>query len=107
MAMTPEAKVKAEVRKILDSYKPDLYYFSPAANGYGRVGIPDIICCVGGRFLAIECKAGKNTLTVRQKAELDAIYLAKGTTLVVYEGDVDSVRVIVRTFLGERSNDPG
>ena len=107
MAMTPEAKVKAEVRKILDSYKPDLYYFSPAANGYGRVGIPDIICCVGGRFLAIECKAGKNTLTERQKRELDDIYLAKGTTRVVYEGDVASVRVIVRTFLGERSNDPG
>ena len=51
MAQTPEAKVKAAVRKLLVEF--GIYYFSPAANGFGRAGIPDIICCFGGRFIAI------------------------------------------------------
>ena len=55
--MTPEASVKNEIKKMLDAH--EVYYFMPAANGYGRAGIPDIVCCINGCFLAIECKAGK------------------------------------------------
>jgi len=35
MAATPEAKVKAAVRKILDTH--DVYYFSPQQGGMVRV----------------------------------------------------------------------
>jgi hypothetical protein len=41
--MTPEAKVKASVVKILKDY--GVYYFFPATHGFGRSGVPDIICC--------------------------------------------------------------
>jgi hypothetical protein len=40
--MTPEAKVKNKVKKILDEY--GVYHFSPQTGGYGRSGVPDIIC---------------------------------------------------------------
>ncbi len=93
---TPEGKVKAAVRKILDEF--GVYYFSPAANGYGRVGIPDIICCVNGRFLAIECKAGKGTATALQKRELDDIRLAGGVAIVVNESTIAAIQTIVRTM---------
>jgi len=65
MAQTPEAKVKAAVRKLLVAF--GIYHFMPAANGFGRAGIPDIICCFGGRFIAIECKAGKGVTTALLK----------------------------------------
>ena len=90
MAQTPEAKVKAAVRKLLVEF--GIYYFSPAANGYGRAGIPDIICCFGGRFIAIECKAGKGVTTALQDRELAAIRTAGGMTMVVNETNIQELR---------------
>lgn len=89
MAATPEAKVKAAVKKILDAEK--VWHFSPASNGYGRAGIPDIICCVSGSFLAIECKAGKGKTTALQDREIDAIRTAGGAAIVVDEDNRDAV----------------
>lgn len=83
MALTPEAKVKRDVAKILDRF--NVYYFFPPANGYGRQGIPDIICCIHGHFLAIECKAGKGKTTVLQDREIAKIVQNGGTTMVVNE----------------------
>ena len=55
MATTPEKKVKDKVVGILK--EEDVYYFFPATHGYGRSGVPDIVACVNGLFLAIECKS--------------------------------------------------
>ena len=90
MAQTPEAKVKAAVRKLLVEF--GIYYFSPSANGYGRAGIPDIICCFGGRFIAIECKAGRGVTTALQDRELAAIRTAGGMTMVVNETNIQELR---------------
>ena len=62
--MTPEAKVKKQVKKILDDL--GAYHFSPMMDGYGKSGVPDIIACYKGKFIGIECKAGKNTPTLLQ-----------------------------------------
>ena len=96
MAMTPEGKTKAAVKKILDQY--GVYHFSPAANGYGRVGVPDIICCVCGYFLAIECKAGKGKTTALQDRELVAIIDAGGTALVINEDGMPVLRSAIETL---------
>lgn len=90
MAQTPEGKVKAAVRKLLVEF--GIYYFAPAANGFGRAGIPDIICCFGGRFIAIECKAGKGTTTALQDRELAAIRTAGGMAMVVNESNIDELK---------------
>ena len=86
--MTPEGKVKAQVKKILD--ERGVYYFCPATGGYGRSGIPDFICCYNGRFLAIECKAGKGDLTALQTRELTRIDAAGGEAIVVRESSIDN-----------------
>jgi Holliday junction resolvase len=90
MAQTPEGKVKAAVRKLLVEF--GIYYFLPAANGFGRAGIPDIICCFGGRFIAIECKAGKGVTTALQDRELAAIRTAGGMAIVVNETNIDELK---------------
>jgi Holliday junction resolvase len=90
MAQTPEAAVKAAVRKLLVEF--GIYYFAPAANGFGRAGIPDIICCFGGRFIAIECKAGKGVTTALQERELAAIRTAGGMTMVVNETNIQELK---------------
>ena len=50
MANTPEKKVKDKVVKLLKQH--GVYYFFPATYGMGRSGVPDIICCIKGKFLA-------------------------------------------------------
>jgi Holliday junction resolvase len=93
MATTPEAKVKAKVVKLLK--ERGVYYFFPATFGMGRSGVPDIVCCVRGRFLAIECKAGKNKPTALQEREIEAIRVAGGTALIINEDNIDTVRTII------------
>ena len=90
MAQTPEGAVKAAVRKVLAA--EGVYYFSPAANGFGRAGIPDIICCVQGFFLAIEIKAGKGETTALQDREIAAINSNGGIAFVVNEKNINEVK---------------
>lgn len=89
MARTPEGKVKARVKKVLDSL--GVYHFSPNMAGYGRSGVPDIIGCADGRFFAIECKAGGNRPTALQDRELQRIVDAGGVSMVINESNVDSL----------------
>jgi Holliday junction resolvase len=92
--MTPEAKVKKKVVDVLK--KNGAYYFFPATGGYGRSGVPDIVCCYRGVFVAIECKAGTNKPTPLQQAEMGKIKQAQGFVLVVNEDNIDDVTTLLR-----------
>lgn len=94
MAMTPEAKVKKRVREILDEFCASNkgYYFFPPANGYGRQGIPDVICCIQGRFVAIECKANGGVPTELQNREAEKIRKGGGLTFLIDEHGLDRLK---------------
>ena len=99
MATTPESKVKAKVVKLLKQY--GAYYFFPATHGFGRSGVPDVVCCVKGRFLAIECKAGANKPTPLQEREINAIRTARGIAMVANEGNINMVELILKELTNE------
>ena len=92
--MTPEAKVKASVVKLLKKY--EVYYFFPATHGFGRSGVPDIICCMNGIFVAIECKAGKGKTTALQDREIKRIRENKGIAFVVNEDNIHVLEAYLR-----------
>ena len=81
--MTPEGKVKEAVKRQLKAM--GAWYFMPVSNGMGQVGIPDIIICYRGLFIAIETKApGKRSnVTENQKRVMEAIRTAEGFAWVV------------------------
>jgi Holliday junction resolvase len=89
MAQTPEGAVKAKVRKMLANH--GIYYFMPPGMGLGRSGIPDIIGCKNGKFIAIECKAGNGKATALQMRELNAIAKAGGLACLVNETCIDEL----------------
>lgn len=93
MAATPESKVKKQAVEVLK--REGVYYFYPVTGGFGRSGVPDIICCLNGRFFGIECKAGTNKPTALQEAEMARIRLAGGKTLVVNETNLNDVKELV------------
>ena len=84
---TPETKVKRAVVKILDAHQA--YHFFPATHGYGRSGVPDIVACFKGKFIGIECKAGKGVPTALQLRELKSIEEAGGISMVIREDTLD------------------
>ena len=99
MARTPEGKVKDDVVKLLKKY--GAYYFFPATHGYGRSGIPDVVCCLkGGRFLAIECKAEGKAPTALQQRELRTIQDTGGLALII----TPNILPLLELALKENSN---
>jgi Holliday junction resolvase len=94
MALTPEKKVKDKIVKVLK--EEGVYYFFPATHGFGRSGVPDIVGCVNGYFLAIEVKAGTNKPTTLQVREIEAIRRCNGVAVVANDENWDMVRDIVR-----------
>jgi Holliday junction resolvase len=85
--------VKTAVRKLLDSL--NIYHFMPPANGFGRAGIPDIVGCMDGHFIAIECKAGKGTTTALQDRELNAVLNAGGTVFIAREHNLADLKLLL------------
>jgi Holliday junction resolvase len=63
--------------------KAGAYWFMPATHGYGRSGVPDIVACYKGVFLAFECKGEGGKTTALQERELERIRDAGGTAYVV------------------------
>ena len=87
MAQTPEGKVKDACKKFLK--ERGAWFFMPVSNGMGQVGIPDIIICYKGIFVAIETKAPgkKKNITPNQERVIEAIRNADGFAWVVDNPD--------------------
>lgn len=87
---TPESRVKKKLIDYLKSLGSDCFYYMPVQNGMGQSGIPDIICCIKGRMVALECKATrKNEPTTLQAFALDRIQKSGGVAWVVDDENVD------------------
>ena len=96
IAATPEKNVKNKVVEVLKAH--GVYYFFPTTYGMGRSGVPDIICCYHGRFIAIECKAGAGKTTALQDRDLELIKKAGGVQMVVNEKNVGEVAVLLNVL---------
>jgi pantoate kinase len=86
---TPESKVKTKIKAILKEH--GVYYAMPIGTGYGNAGVPDFLCCVKGRFLAIEAKAGKGVTTALQVKNLREVEAAGGVTFVLNEDTIEAL----------------
>jgi hypothetical protein len=84
--MTPEAKVKDRVKKVLKDI--GAYYAMPVTGGYGVSGIPDFLVCYNGLFVGLECKAGKGKTTALQEKALLDIRKAGGASYVINEANI-------------------
>ncbi len=94
MARTPENAVKTRVKHKLDTL--GIYYFMPATGGYGSSGVPDIVACAWGQFLAIECKAGNNRTTALQDRELQRIGASGGKAIIINEQNFDALDKLLK-----------
>ena len=91
--MTPEGRVKRKA--VVELQKLGMYIFFPATGGFGRSGIPDIVCCYKGKFIGIECKAHGNKPTALQQSNLEEIVNNGGIAIVIDETSVFNLKQII------------
>lgn len=68
----------------------------PIGSGYGNAGVPDFICNVNGKFLAIEAKAGRGELTALQIRNLARINADGGVGLTIREDMMDYLEGMIK-----------
>ena len=103
MAMTPEGKVKKEIKNLLHDLKA--WYYMPVQTGRGTNGVPDFVCCIQGTFVGIEAKAPgkKATTTPLQDMQLETIQRAGGVSIVACSAyDVTVALVTAKLLPGAR-----
>ena len=66
-------------------------------SAFSSRGVPDLIICAKGRFIAVELKVGNNTPTPLQADYLDRISLAGGQAHVVY--DLETFKKVIEDAL--------
>jgi len=98
--MTPEGKVKADVKALLKAR--GVYYFMPVSNGMGAMGVFDIVCCCGGIFLGIECKSdGKKQPTPLQTRNARLAQNAGGAVFLVHAGNITDLAHTIDQIKGD------
>ena len=75
------------------------YCFKEHGGSYGSAGIPDIICCFHGRFVAFEVKTEKGKTTKLQDVNIRNIREACGVALVVRSLDEvkDALKELIKS----------
>jgi hypothetical protein len=84
VAMTPEGKVKAAVKELLQ--KHNVYSFMPVQNGMGKPGL-DFHCVLHGVAFFIETKAPGGKPTPRQQLTMTEVQAAGAVWFVIDRAD--------------------
>lgn len=87
-----ESQLIQNIRKYLATL-PECFYWKEHGGQYGTAGIPDIIVCYKGRFIALEAKVGRNQPTRLQAATIVQIRHAGGIAAVVRS--VEDVKAVL------------
>ena len=75
-----EKQIENTIKKYLASI--GVWYIKHHANKFTKVGVPDILACWQGKFVAIEVKTPVGVLSELQKYNLKAISDAGGVSIV-------------------------
>lgn len=85
MSTTAHSKLLGQVCEFLK--KNGIWYVRTNSHGYGRKGIPDVLACYRGKFVAIEAKVAPDKPSPWQQREIADIQLSGGVALVIYNID--------------------
>ena len=87
------------VRAILKYLKtvPDCFCWKEHGGMYGTAGIPDVICCYRGKFVAFEVKTEKGKTTALQESVINKIQNCGGKAAVVRS--VEDVKAVLEEMV--------
>lgn len=80
-----EKHIENQIKKHLKEI--GAYYVKFHATGFTRSGVPDILACIGGRFVAIEVKQENGQVSALQEAHQRQVIAAGGVAIIVWSFD--------------------
>lgn len=99
--MTKEKTFENKVKSFLKS--KNVWFVKFFANGYTQKGVPDLLCCVDGRFVAVEIKREGGRATPLQLYTIENIKHAGGVAIVLYPRDFEAFKKLVIDLLNSPS----
>jgi len=83
-----EKKIERAIIDYLKSFENSWVFKVHGGSQFQRAGVPDILACVNGRFVAVEVKRPKGgVIAPLQKVNIDFINMAGGVALVATSVD--------------------
>lgn len=92
-----EKQFENKIKKYLKS--KGIWYVKYFANGFTKVGIPDLLAVVNGKFVAIEVKAEKGKLSTLQRYNIEAIKMCGGIALVLRPSGFEEFKNLIEELL--------
>ena len=86
-----ESQFQAKVIKFLKEL-PRTWYVKIWGGGFMKAGIPDILCCINGRFVALELKQENGKPSELQKRNIRLINEANGVGIILYPHDFEEFK---------------
>ena len=96
--MAGEKNFENKIKKFLKDR--GCWYVKYFANRNTRAGVPDILACVSGRFVAIEVKAENGKPTELQKWNVVQIQNSGGIALILYPADWEQFVDLINRLQG-------
>lgn len=75
------------------------WYVKFFGNSFTKSGIPDLLCCINGKFVAIEVKSNSGKPSELQKYNIEQIHNSGGIALVSYPNDWIHLKQLIDMIL--------
>lgn len=95
--MAAEKQFENQIKDFLRQL-PNTWFFKYWAGPYSKSGIPDIIACVNGNFVAIEVKASNGHPSALQERNIRLIHESNGYACIVYPKDFEKLKTELRSL---------
>ena len=99
--MAQEKQFENRIKRYLT--ENGIWHVKYFANGFTKSGIPDILACANGKFLAIEVKAENGKPTQLQVYNVEKIREAGGYAMIVKPSQFDELKKLIQELLNENS----
>lgn len=99
--MAAEKNFENRIKKYLE--KRGCWFVKFFANAYTSSGIPDILCCVNGRFVGIEVKQESGKPSLLQKVHLKNIGNAGGVGVLAYPSGYEDLKNLIDNLISNKN----
>lgn len=103
--MAAEKNFENRVKKFLKDN--GCWFCKYFANGFTKSGVPDILACVGGKFVGIEVKAADGKPSELQLKNQEMIKAAGGLAYVLYPNGFEEFKLDMLNLLEQEQERNG
>lgn len=91
--MGSEKNFEMRIKRFLEDQ--EAYWVKYFANAYTKAGIPDLLCCVNGHFVAVEVKAQTGKASPLQIYNCNKIRQANGFAFILYPSGYEQFKEFI------------